>query len=188
MQAESVSEEDISALLAAVRDNGNIDAFETVFRHFAPRIRAYMLRLVKDARLAEELVQETMMTVWRKAALFDPAKGNAGTWVFTIARNLRIDSYRRAKRPDFDPDDPAFIPDPEPGADAALQARQAEARLHAAMKTLPPEQNELLHMAFFEELSHSTIAARLGLPLGTVKSRIRLAFAKLRAALEEHPQ
>ena len=107
MQAESVSEEDISALLAAVRDNGDIDAFETVFRHFAPRIRAYMLRLVKDARLAEELVQETMMTVWRKAALFDPAKGNAGTWVFTIARNLRIDSYRRAKRPDFDPDDPA---------------------------------------------------------------------------------
>ena len=180
-------EGDMARLLAAVGRDASMEAFEVVFRNYAPRIRFYMMRLVRDPQTAEELMQETMMTVWRKAALFDAEKGNVSAWIFTIARNLRIDSFRRTRRADFDPNDPAFVPDPEQPADAAFEAREAEARLHEAMKGLPAEQRDLLHLAFFEEVSHSEIASRLALPLGTVKSRIRLAFGKLRSALGERP-
>lgn len=179
--------DDVGELLAVVGRSGDVDAFERIYRVYGPRVRAYMMRLVRDAQLAEELMQETMMTVWRKAAQFDAGRGNAGTWIFTIARNLRIDSYRRSRTPDFDPEDPAFVPDAEPSADAAVEAREAELRLHAALRELPAEQSDLLRMAFFDDASHSEIAERFGLPLGTVKSRIRLAFARLRAALGDRP-
>ncbi|KAE8236936.1 hypothetical protein A4X03_0g9273 [Tilletia caries] len=116
---------------------------------------------------------------------FDPTRGNVSSWIFTIARNQRIDAFRREKRPTFDPSDPAFVPDDVPPADVEFEGRQEADRLRRAMETLPPEQLELLKMSFYREASHSTIAAELGLPMGTVKSRIRLAFAKLRAALEE---
>lgn len=178
---------DMARLLAIVGKEQDIEAFECIFRVYAPRVRAYMLKRARDGQLAEELMQETMMTVWRKAAQFDAGKGNPSAWIFTIARNLRIDSLRRARTPDFDPNDPAFVPEPEPSADTAILARETEARLHAALRDLPKEQHDLLRMAFFDEVSHSEIAQRLDLPLGTVKSRIRLAFAKLRAALGERP-
>ncbi len=174
---------EMADLIAKIGSDGDMEAFEQVFRAFGPRVRAYMMRLVRDPQAAEELMQETMMTVWRKAAQFDADKGNAATWIFTIARNLRIDSYRRSKRPDFDPNDPAFVPDADPRADQTMEARDDERRLHAALEELPPEQRKLLDLAFFDEASHSEIAKRLGLPLGTVKSRIRLAFNRLRATL-----
>ena len=176
---------DMPELLASVASRRDVDAFEVLFRHFSPRIRAYMARQVRDRQLAEELMQETMMMVWNKAALFDPTRGNVEAWIFTIARNLRVSAYRKARRPEFDPTDPAFVPDDEPPADAGYERKQDAERLHKAMKTLPPEQLELLQHSFFNDTPHSTIAQQLGLPLGTVKSRIRMAFAKLRAALEE---
>jgi RNA polymerase sigma-70 factor (ECF subfamily) len=169
-------------LLCAVGARRDLDAYEALFRHFAPRVRAYMARTGGDAQLAEELMQETMIAVWNKADRFDPAKGAASTWIFTIARNLRIDAYRREKRPDFDPNDPAFVPDDVP-ADAELDARQASEQLHQAIAALPEEQAALLKLSFFEGQTHSEMAARLKLPLGTVKSRMRLAFDKLRATL-----
>lgn len=172
----------MSDLLAKVGRTRDVEVFEAVFRHFAPRVRAYMAR-TGSAISAEELMQETMVTVWNKSALYDPSKGAASTWIFSIARNLRIDAYRREKRPEFDPEDPAFQPDPEPAADSAMETEQSAALVRGALRQLPPDQAEVLRLAYFEDKSQSEIASELALPLGTVKSRMRLAFAKLRAAL-----
>ncbi|WP_245281440.1 sigma-70 family RNA polymerase sigma factor [Rhizobium sp. AAP43] len=174
-----------SKLLASVGQERDVQAFETIFKHYSPKVRAYMAKLARDGQAAEELMQETMLAVWNKAEQFDPARGNVSSWIFTIARNLRIDAFRREKRPTFDPTDPAFVPDDVMPADVEYEERQEADRLRRAMETLPPEQYELLKMSFYKEVSHSAIADELGLPMGTVKSRIRLAFAKLRAALEE---
>lgn len=179
--------EDMPRLLAAVGQNRDVEAFETLFRHYAPRVKAYMARQARDSQVAEELMQETMMVVWNKAMLFDPARGNASAWIFTIARNLRVSAYRKAKRPEFDPNDPAFVPDDVAPADQELESRQEADRLHKAMLGLPKEQMELLQRSFFHEVPHSALAKEFNLPLGTIKSRIRLAFAKLRSALEDKP-
>ncbi len=104
----------LNALLLAVGHERDRSAFVALFDHFAPRVKAYLIRLGASGALAEDLAQEAMLIVWRKADLFDPAKASAATWLFTIARNLRIDAIRREKRPEFDPDDPAFVVDPEP--------------------------------------------------------------------------
>ncbi|NTE85286.1 sigma-70 family RNA polymerase sigma factor [Agrobacterium rubi] len=177
-------ESECPGLIKAVATERSVEAFEVLFRYYGPRVRIYMLRQVRDAQAAEELMQETMMTVWNKAALFDPARGNVSAWIFRIARNLRIDAHRKDKRPEFDINDPAFVKDDAPAADTQLEEVQDAQRLHRALAQLPQEQLDLLKRSFFDEASHSTIAEQLGLPIGTVKSRIRLAFAKLRAALE----
>lgn len=176
---------DFARLLASVGKHKDVEAFEQLFKFYSPKVRAYMAKLARDGQAAEELMQETMLAVWNKADQFDPARGNVSSWIFTIARNLRIDAFRRAKRPNFDPTDPAFVPDDVQAADVEYEQQQEAERLRRAMETLPPEQYELLKMSFYREVSHSSIAAELGLPMGTVKSRIRLAFAKLRSALEE---
>ena len=165
---------DMVALLGAVGARRDLGAYEALFRHFAPRVKAYMARMGGDGQLAEELMQETMIAVWNKADRFDPSKGAVSTWIFTIARNLRIDAFRREKRPEFDPTDPAFVPDDVAQADAGLDALQASEQLHQAIAALPEEQAALLKLSFFEDQSHSAIATRLNLPLGTVKSRMRL--------------
>ena len=133
--------------------------------------------------MAEEVMQETMFTVWRKAGHFDPSKGSASTWVFTIARNLRIDAFRRDRRPEFDPDDPALTLESEPSVDQAILQEQSAAHLKEALTILSCDEQMLLKLAFYDDLSHSAISKKLGVPLGTVKSRFRLAFAKLRTAL-----
>lgn len=171
-------------LLHAVATERDADAFEQIFRHFAPRVKGYMARLAGDGPLAEELMQETMVAVWNKAAQFDSRKGAASTWIFTIARNLRIDAVRRERRPAFDSNDPVFVPDETAPADLVIEERQAFEQLHHAMAELPADLIALLKLSYFEDQSHSTIARVLDLPLGTVKSRMRLAFAKLRAALD----
>jgi len=171
----------LTALLVAVGTNGDVEAFEALFRHFAPRIKAYLSR--GGAASADELMQEAMLIVWRRAALYDPSKGSAAAWIFAIARNLRIDAYRREKRPEFDPSDPALVPDGEEPADMRLAASEDAERLKQALTQLPPDQAEVLNRSFFSDQSQSEIAAELKVPLGTVKSRMRLAFAKLKAAL-----
>lgn len=171
-------------LMLAVSSRRDVDAFEVIFKHFAPRVKTYMAKLSADTQTAEELMQETMIAVWNKADQFDVAKGALSTWIFTIARNQRIDAVRRARRPEFDPTDPAFVPDAEQSADLRIAERQSASQLRAAMADLPKEQSTLLELAYFEESTHSAIAKKLNLPLGTVKSRLRLAFNKLRAALD----
>ncbi|WP_235890540.1 sigma-70 family RNA polymerase sigma factor [Martelella alba] len=177
--------EDFGRVLVHVAATRDVASFEVLFRFYGPRIRSYMMRRATDASLAEELMQETMMTVWRKADQFDPARGTAAGWIFTIARNVRVDHIRKANRPAFDPTDPAFIPDEPLSPDAGFEADESAERLRNALGDLPDDQAELLRMSFFEEIPHSGIAERLGLPLGTVKSRIRSAFTKLRQSLGE---
>ena len=173
---------DHAVLIQAVAARADRGAFAVLFRHFAPRVKTLLMRAGLDAGAAEELAQETMLTVWRKAALFDPARATAATWIFTIARNLRIDAHRRERHPD------TLLPDPpeEPlGADHLLSAGERGARVAEAVADLPAEQAEIVHAAFFLDQPHAEIERQLGVPLGTVKSRLRLAMAKLRAALED---
>ncbi|QPC86788.1 sigma-70 family RNA polymerase sigma factor [Mesorhizobium sp. NBSH29] len=174
----------MASLMKAVALGRDVEAFETLFRYFAPRVKAYMTHLGSGAaQPAEELMQETMITVWNKAGQYDASKAAVSTWIFTIARNQRIDAFRRENRPVFDPKDPAFVPDEVAPADAAYEAMQSSQQLHLAIAGLPDDQAALLRRAFFDGDSHSEIASGLGLPLGTVKSRLRLAFDKLRIAL-----
>lgn len=176
--------EEFADLVERVARDRDRAAFVVLFDHFAPRVKAYLMRLGSDGGRAEEIAQEVMVTLWRKAALFDRSKSSVGTWLFRIARNRRIDAARRDRAGQLDPEEPMLHPaaTEEPGA--GIDVRRREARVRAALGTLPAEQVELVRLSFFEELSHSEIAERTGLPLGTVKSRIRLAFGRLRRALE----
>jgi len=148
-------------------------AFMALYDHFAPRLNGWLLRLTGDAALAEELVQETMLTVWRKACLYDSGKAAAGTWLFRIARNLYLDHLRRVKARGGDP---VVLADPQP-ADDELQLDTR--RIREALKTLPLVQAQVIYKSYFEGKSHQQIALELELPLGSVKSSIRLAFQKL---------
>jgi len=176
---------DAAALIEAISARRDRAAFANLFEDFAPRIKGYARRMGADGAVAEDLAQEVMLTVWRRAALFDRRKASASTWIFTIARNRRIDMLRRERRPEMDPNDPAVVPDGDPAADDHVEVSQGAARLHRAVAQLPREQAELLRLAYFEDKSHSAIAEALDLPLGTVKSRIRLAMNKLRAMLKD---
>lgn len=164
------------------------EAFAALFDHFAPRIKAYMMRSGSDDVSAEEFAQEAMMTVWRKADSFDPQQASVATWVFTIARNKRIDAFRRTNRPELDPEDPMLRPVAERMQDDRIAEDETSAAIQKAMKTLPEEQVTMLKLAFFEDKAHSEIAEETGLPLGTVKSRLRLAMGKLRGLLGELEQ
>lgn len=179
--------EDHAALVLAVAQERDRAAFQALFRHFGPRVKAYMMRLGAPAAQAEDLAQEAMLSLWRKAHLFDPAKASVGTWVFTIARNLRIDAIRREKRPELDPADPMLAPDAEASAEDGLALADDEDRLRAALKGLPPDQVRVVELSFFADKPHSQIAQELAIPLGTVKSRLRLAMLRLRAALGDAP-
>jgi RNA polymerase sigma-70 factor (ECF subfamily) len=172
-----------ASLMRAVAEAGDRAAFATLYAHFAPRLKAYLMRLGTADDVAEEVAQESLIIAWRRAASFDPAQASVATWLFTIARNKRIDRLRREKRPEFDPHDPALVPEAPAQPNEGLDAVRDESRLRAALQTLPEEQTRLLKLAFFSDLSHRDIAEKERLPLGTVKSRIRLALAKLKAQL-----
>ena len=172
-------------LMAAVADRQDRTAYSELFTYYAPRVKSYLMRLGADAAQAEEIAQDVMVTVWRKAALFDRVQASVSTWIFRIARNRRIDVFRRAKRPDLDPEETMILPAGVEAPDARLEAMETETRVRAAMRDLPEEQVNLLKLAFYEGLSHSEIAGKLDLPLGTVKSRIRLAFGKMKAKLDD---
>jgi RNA polymerase sigma-70 factor (ECF subfamily) len=176
---------DMNALIASVAQFKDKAAFKTLFEYFAPRVKAYLQGQGTAPDMAEEVVQETMVNIWRKASQFDATKASASTWIFTIARNLRIDLIRRANRPAPDMNDPAMVPEPEPAAPELISREQEAIRLKRAVAKLPAEQQEVLRLAFFEDKAHAEVAAELGLPLGTVKSRIRLAFGRIRTELGE---
>ena len=175
----------MSDLLYRIATDRSDAAFRKLFEDFGPRIKSFMMHQGADATTAEELAQETLLTVWRKAALYSPEKGNPSTWIFTIARNLRIDRLRRETAwRELTPEHSESIPSNEEPPDDAASARQREQRVRSVLSDLPVDQREVVILAFTEGLSHSEIAERLSLPLGTVKSRIRLAYQKVRTALE----
>lgn len=173
----------INALMARVAEHRDIDAFEVLYRHFTPKVRSYMQKATKEAAWADELAQEALAVVWRKADQFDPQRGQASTWIFTIARNLRIDALRRGPRPDFDEADPTLSPEPIEPADIGYQRTQEAEEVRNAMNRLNPDQMQVLKMAYFEDMTQAAIAKALNIPLGTVKSRIRMACEKLRVSL-----
>jgi RNA polymerase sigma-70 factor (ECF subfamily) len=165
-----------------------------LFKHFAPRVKAYLMRNGAAAELAEELAQEAMVSLWRKAASFDPARAQLSTWIFTIARNLWVDHLRR--RHDLQAADAGELPvddDTDPlgqvahdaaAPDEQLGAARREAAVRQALRQLAPEQLQAVWLSFYDEQSHARIASDLNVPLGTVKSRIRLAVSHLRRLLQ----
>ena len=177
---EDASPDDWTSALLQVRDGRDRDAFARLFRHFAPRIKAFLRRGGMGDAQAEDCVQDVMATLWNKAHLYDPTRATVATWIFTIARNRRIDMLRRV-RPE--PEDLPWGQEPEPDQADAFALRQEAQRLGEAIAQLPDAQRSLIERAFFGEVSHSEIAAETGLPLGTIKSRIRLALDRLRQRL-----
>ena len=178
--------EELNELAQAVALTGDRSAFAALFKHFAPRVKSYLMRLGTADATAEELAQEAMVNVWRKAQSFDSARASASTWVFTIARNLRVDHFRRQGNRSIDTEgaDDGEMPDTLPQLDEQLAARQREDGVRLAMTQLSSEQAQVLRLSFYEEQPHAQIARELGIPLGTVKSRVRLAVTHLRRALE----
>ncbi len=170
--------------MAAVADRKDRAAFTRLFDHFAPRLNAYLLRLGTEPAAAEEITQEVMVTLWRKAALFDPEKASVATWLYRVARNRRIDLLRRGRLAFLDTVDAVLDSADETDLEATVDLQRREAAVRVALASLPEEQLSLVRLAFFDGLSHSEISARTGLPLGTVKSRIRLGFTRLRRTLE----
>jgi RNA polymerase sigma-70 factor, ECF subfamily len=169
--------------ILAVAERHDRAAFAALFTHFAPRVKGYLIRHGAAPEAAEDLAQETLLIVWRKAASFDPAKADAPTWIFTIARNLRISAVRRERRPEPMACDELGRADPGLPADEAIAVTDRTAALRAALESLPPEQARIVELNFLEDVPHRELETRLGIPLGTVKSRLRLAIVRLRAAL-----
>lgn len=167
-------------LLVRVGRDRDREAFKELFSYYAPRVKSYLLKHGADDAAAEEAVQNAFVTVWEKAAGFDPKKAAASTWIFTVARNKRIDALRKERFIGFDEDSPL----PEEAAPEAYADGQEVERLGAALDELPEEQARLLRMAFFEDKSHSVISKETQLPLGTVKSRLRLGMERLRALMK----
>lgn len=153
-------------------------AFKELFSHFAPRVKGFLIKSGADDTLAEECTQEVMATIWRKAEMFDPSRASVSTWIYTIARNRKIDMLRKRRRPE--PEDLTWGPEAEPDAEDTFSMQQETQRLGEAIRALPEKQRQLVEKAYFGDLSHSEIAEETGLPLGTIKSRIRLALDRLR--------
>ncbi|MEQ1653342.1 MAG: sigma-70 family RNA polymerase sigma factor [Hyphomicrobium sp.] len=162
-----------------------MEAFRKLFQSYAPRVKSYMMRQGADANTAEELAQETMLTVWRKASLYSGEKGSATTWIFTIARNLRIDRLRRELTWVALPEGHNEEASTDALPDEVLSELERKKRVQEALTVLPPDQFEVVSLSYIEGLSHSEIAERLSLPLGTVKSRMRLAYQKIRELVED---
>lgn len=175
---------ELDDLLIAVGAKRDGKAFAILFDHLQPRVHAQLVRLGLAPAAAEDLTQDVMETIWRKAHLFDRRKSAAATWVFRIAYNRCIDVGRRSREHRYADADLFAIPDPGAGSDAGIATAQREEHVRAALDALPREQFKMVQLAFFEGLSHATIAARTNLPIGTVKSRLRLAFSRLRRALQ----
>jgi len=173
-------------LVDAIARSRDKRAFAELFAYFAPRLKAQLMKRGLAASQAEDLAQEAMIAVWRKALQFRAQDGGVATWIFAIARNLRIDALRREARRGGVPASDAeaqFALDDAPSADARMEEAQSEEQVRRAMRSLPEPQLRVVELSFFEERAHPEIARLLNIPLGTVKSRLRLAMNRLRELL-----
>ena len=168
--------------MARIHASQDREAFAELFGHFGPRVKAFLMKSGSSMAMAEECTQDVMVTLWRKAHMFDPARASVSTWIFTIARNRRIDILRKERRPE--PDDLTWGPEAEPEATEVISLQQESAQLTKALSELPEKQRLLIQQAYYGDLTHSEIAEQTGLPLGTIKSRIRLALERLRHAMK----
>ena len=172
--------DDLLTAVGAARDDV---AFAALFDHFRPRVHAQLVRLGLAPFAAADVTQDVMETIWSKAHLFDRRKSPAATWVFRIAQNRRIDVHRRSREHNYVETDLSLIPDSTADNETSIDAARIERHVQAALEALPQDQSKMVQLAFFEGLSHATIAARTKVPVGTVKSRLRLAFSRLRRLL-----
>jgi len=167
-----------TSCLNLFKRTGDSRYYEQLYGYFSPRVRAYLLRLGVTDEQADELVQEAMLLVWRKAQLFDPRRSNASTWIFTLARNQLIDQMRRQKVVHFDLSilELEGLIEMDPQGDQAVWSD----RLRKSLKQLPEAQAQALFLFYFGGYTHSEIAGQLKVPVGSVKSRLRLGCIKLR--------
>lgn len=172
-------------LIRAVAVARDRDAFARLFTHFAPRVKSFLMRAGLADTVAEEVTQETMLAVWRKASYFDPSRAGLSTWIFTIARNHRIDRLRRGRLQTRESlADPSDEPDaPLSGEEIAIVAER-EKQIRDALGSLSEDQATIVRLSYFADKPHAEISRELGIPLGTVKSRIRLALNRLHALLD----
>ena len=180
----AVKDKELTYLISRIANHKDKSAFSELFMLVGPRIKGYLMKLGSSDIVAEDLLQEVMLIVWRKSESFDRAKAAVSTWLFTIARNKRIDMLRKEIRPQLDPLDPMLTPNQEESADDVYGSNQVSLKITNAIDQLPDDQAVLIKMTYYEDKSHSIIAKELNIPLGTVKSRIRLASARLKKFLE----
>lgn len=180
---DSLSAKEQADLLALVAHSRDKDAFVKLFKHFAPRLMSYMRKLGTDNNITEGLVQDVMLTLWRQAESYDSDKSYVSSWVFAIARNRRIDRFRRQRLVAVDQNQLQNQIEEAPNQEKDIEHHEVEALLKEAVESLPQEQACLLQLAFYEDMTHKEIAEHENLPLGTVKSRLRLAINKLRRTL-----
>jgi len=177
---------DLLVAVGALRDQS---AFTELYDHFAGRVKSFLMGKGMNEDTAEELMQEIMLIVWRRAESFDPSKAAASTWLFTIARNRRIDYLRGNSRIEIELDDEVLqIETTDKSLDEHVADAQNTAVLDKAIKRLPYDQQQVMHLSFYRGQSHSTIASWLELPVGTVKSRIRLGMQSIREYLQKHEE
>lgn len=180
--------DDWAHMICAVAKSADRAAFSRLFDHFAPRVKSFMKRSGMSDGAAEDLAQETLLMVWRKAALFDPALAAPSGWIFTIARNIRIDALRREQRgvrTEMRDVEAEYLWDAAPSAEEEVSSKELQSRVRTAVAALPADQAKVVELSFHEEKAHGEIAETLNIPLGTVKSRLRLAMNKLRTLLED---
>ncbi|HAS64217.1 MAG TPA: RNA polymerase subunit sigma [Vibrio sp.] len=164
------------------------NAFAIVFTHFSPRLKQFAFKHMGNEQVAVELVQETMATVWQKSALFDGSKSALSTWIYTIARNLCFDLLRKQKgrqahilADDIWPSD--FLP-PDLIEHYAPEHEMLKEQVIKFLDILPEAQRKVVQAVYLEDLPHQQVAEMYDIPLGTVKSRLRLAVEKLRLTIE----
>ena len=180
----AAKDKELTFLIGRIASFKDKTAFSELFKLVGPRIKGYLMKLGSSDVAAEDILQEVMLTVWRKSETFDRSKAAVSTWLFTIARNKRIDMLRKEIRPQLDPLDPMLSPNQEAAADDIYGSNQESMKISKAIEQLPADQAVLIKMTYYEDKSHSIIADELKIPLGTVKSRIRLASTRLRKLLE----
>ena len=180
---EAVGRPDPAKWIVAVASRRDPAAFAALFAFYAPRIKSMLMRQGAAADAAEDVAQETLVSVWRKSAFFDPSRASASAWIFTIARNLRIDRLRGDNRAKLYAALETIESEEPERPDGALETAERQERVRAALGHLPEEQVQVLKLSFFEDRAHGDIATQLNLPLGTVKSRLRLAMNRLRGLL-----
>lgn len=183
--SDTVDEDEIddAQLIRRIAEERDKAAFSLLFKRYGLKLKAFMIRSGAAPDAADEAAQETLLAVWRRAETFDPTRASAPAWLFAIARNKRVDLLRRGARPEPDAEDPTFRPEPEPTPDNRLAAQRRDEAVRAALSELSEDQRQVVILSFYEGCAHSEISERIGAPLGTVKSRLRLAFSKLRGAL-----
>lgn len=179
------SPDDHKVLMLRVARSRDRDAFRSLFTHFAPRVKALMIKSGSEPAQAEDIAQDVMATVWRKIDLYTPERGSVGAWIFTIARNSRIDRLRRRPSQAYEDVEALDLEDGSPDGEDEVFAQQRAKLVGEALGQLPDEQKQVMELSFLQDMTQMEISEKLSVPLGTVKSRMRLAYGKLRTTLED---